>query len=103
MYHIIFYSPESHVENIKKQMFNVGAGKIGNYRFCSWQTLGEGQFMPTKNSNAYIGTQNKIEKVKEYKVEMISDNNSIKKVIQALKTSHPYEEPAYFIFKMETI
>lgn len=103
MYQIIFYVPESHVEQVKNAMFANGAGKIGEYDHCAWQALGEGQFMPLAGSDAFIGEKNQLEKVSEYKVEMICDEQFIKQVIAAMKAAHPYEEPAYFITKMETI
>lgn len=103
MFKITFYTPESHLEIVKNAMFAAGAGKIGNYSHCAWQTLGEGQFLPLSDSDAYIGEVGKLEKVQEYKVEMICDNNHISQVIQALKSSHPYEQPAYFVLRTETM
>jgi structural hemagglutinin/hemolysin toxin protein RtxA len=103
MYKIIFYAPTSHVEQIKNAMFNKGAGKIGNYNCCAWQVLGEGQFMPLTGSNAFIGEENQLEKVPEYQVEMVCDAQCIHEVIAALKDTHPYEEPAYQVFKTELI
>jgi structural toxin protein (hemagglutinin/hemolysin) RtxA len=103
MYQIIFYAPPSHVEQIKNAMFACGAGKIGTYSCCAWQTKGEGQFMPLSGSHAFIGTTNQLEKVEEYKVEMICEKQYIDTVISALKKFHPYEEPAYFITRMENI
>ncbi len=103
MFKIIFYTPESHLEIVKSAMFAAGAGNVGHYSHCAWQVLGEGQFMPLKGSDAYLGEQDKLEKVQEYKVEMICDDTRIKKVIQALKSSHPYEQPAYFVLRMESM
>lgn len=101
MYQISFYVPVTHVEQVKTAMFETGAGKIGEYRCCAWQILGEGQFMPLENSQAFIGEKNKLEKVSEYKVEMICAEEYIHQVIAALKKSHPYEVPAYQVFRIE--
>ncbi len=101
MYKICFYAPESHMEQIKNAMFESGAGKIGEYSHCAWQVLGEGQFMPLKGSNAFIGEVNELEKTPEYKIEMICDDKYLRDVIFALKKTHPYEQPAYQVFKME--
>ncbi|BBH51629.1 YqfO family protein [Fluviispira sanaruensis] len=101
MYKIYFFVPETHVENVKNAMFANGAGQIGNYSCCAWQTIGEGQFMPLKSSNPFIGEQNKLEKVPEYKVEMLCSEQNIHEVIKALKTSHPYEEPAFEVVRLE--
>lgn len=103
MYKISFYVPTSHCESVKKAMFAEGAGKIGLYQSCAWQVLGEGQFMPGPGSQPFIGDIDQIERVAEYKVEMICERAIIKQVIAALKKAHPYEEPAYDIISLETI
>jgi structural hemagglutinin/hemolysin toxin protein RtxA len=101
MYKICFYAPATHVDAVKNAMFAAGAGKIGFYSGCAWQVLGEGQFIPLEGSNAFIGEKNQIEKVPEYKVEMVCTSEYIHGVIAALKKSHPYEEPAYHVFRVE--
>ncbi|OGT45735.1 MAG: NGG1p interacting factor NIF3 [Gammaproteobacteria bacterium RIFCSPHIGHO2_12_FULL_41_20] len=101
MFKICFYVPVTHTEQVKNAMFNAGAGKIGNYSHCAWQILGEGQFMPLTGSHAFIGSEGNLEKIAEYKVEMVCAEQSITSVIAALKKTHPYEEPAYQIIKLE--
>lgn len=103
MYAITFNVPETHLDVVKNAIFKAGAGKIGNYSHCSWQVLGEGQFMPLEGSDAYIGVVGKLEKVAEYKVESICDEAIIKEVVAALLAAHPYEEPSYEIWRMEDI
>lgn len=101
MYKICFFVPENAVELVKNALFDTGAGRIGNYDCCSWQTLGEGQFRALDGSNPTIGQQGTIELVAEYKVELVCDENHIEDTIRALKDSHPYEEPAYDVIKLE--
>lgn len=101
MYKVCFYVPESHADKVKHAMFEAGAGRIGNYSCCSWEALGEGQFMPLAGSQAFIGQENRLEKVKEFKIEMVCDDQHIREVVQALKQAHPYEEPAYQVWRLE--
>ena len=103
IYQISFYVPETHVEHVKEELFNAGAGRLGNYERVAWQTKGTGQFCPTKGSNPYLGKSGTLETVEEYKVEMICAEEHIKQVIAALKASHPYEEPAYSVIRCETL
>jgi len=103
MYNLVFYVPETHCEVVKLALFNAGAGTIGDYDQCAWQVLGQGQFRPLKNSDAFIGTVDKLEKLPEYRVEMVCANEHIKAVLVALIASHPYEEPAYQVLEMKTI
>ena len=102
-YQITFYVPKKHCVNVKQAMFDAGAGVLGNYQECSWQILGQGQFRPTEGSQPFLGEKGKLETVDEYKVEMLCDANCIKLVIQALKSSHPYEVPAYSVIELVSI
>jgi structural hemagglutinin/hemolysin toxin protein RtxA len=97
MYKICFYVPENYLEIVKSALFKAGAGFIGNYSNCSWQTLGQGQFLALSNSNPSIGVHHQLEKVLEYKVELVCSKEHINNAINALKASHPYETPAYYI------
>lgn len=103
MYKICFYVPITHAENVKNAVFATGAGKIGHYGCCAWQILGEGQFMPLAGSHAFIGEEGHLEKVSEYKIELICDDQYLSAAIAALKKSHPYEEPAYQVWRLESI
>ena len=95
IFKIEFYVPEVHLEKVKAAIFAAGAGRMGNYDFCSWQTAGTGQFRPCEGSKPSIGEKDRIETVLEYKVEIVCDSKHINNVIEALKKSHPYETPAY--------
>ena len=103
MYKICTFIPASHLEAVKTAMFDAGAGRIGDYDCCCWQTLGTGQFRPLDKANPFIGSQGQLETVEEYKVEMVCDDPLIKQVIEAMKSAHPYEEPAYDIWKLEQL
>ena len=94
VYRFITYVPLPDVQKVKDALFEAGAGRIGNYDCCMWETLGVDQFRPLEGANPAIGKLNVIEKVEEMKLEMIVDKKYIKDVIAALKKSHPYETPA---------
>ena len=101
MYKISFYAPVDQAEDIKNAMFKAGAGKIGDYSFCSWQTLGEGQFLALDGSNPNIGEKFHLTRVKEMKVEMVCAEEYIEDVMAAFHEAHPYEEPAYQVVRLE--
>ncbi len=100
MYRLNFYVPEKNLDEVKEALFSEGAGQIGNYKKCCWQTKGTGQFLPLKSSNPTIGQQGKVEQVTEYKVEMVCRGEILSRVVKALLTVHPYEEPAYDVVKI---
>ena len=101
IYQIAFYVPETHLNEVKEAMFAEGAGHIGDYTKCAWQTKGVGQFCPQENSDPYLGTIDKLESVTEYKIEMVCKEECVKATVAALKLAHPYEEPAYSVIKLE--
>ena len=103
MYKLCVFIPMSHLEPVKKAMFEAGGGKIGDYDHCSWQTLGQGQFRPLKNSQPHVGNVGQLEEVDEYKVELVVADAEIKAVVAAMKAAHPYEEPAYEAWQIADI
>lgn len=103
MYHIAFYVPVEHAEKVKEKMFEAGAGKLGNYDKCSFEYKGTGQFRPLPGSNPFIGTAEQVERVEEVKVEMICKKEFLKAAIDAMKASHPYETPAYYVIETVSI
>jgi len=103
MYKLVFFVPEEALESVKAAVFNAGAGKIGNYDCCCWQTLGQGQFRPLEGSQAYIGEKGELELVEEYRVEMVCDDNAVEAAIASLRQAHPYEEPAFDVWKLANI
>ena len=102
MYSLVFYVPESHLEEVKEALFSVGAGAIGDYEACCWQVKGQGQFRPNASANPFVGTIGELERLAEYRVEMILESSLKEVVIQALKAAHPFEEVAYHLIKVES-
>lgn len=100
MYKVVFFVPETHLEKVKTAMFAAGAGLIGNYDCCAWQIKGEGQFRALEGSQAFIGELNQLEKVEEFRVELVCSGLNIKAATQALIEAHPYETPAFEVLKM---
>lgn len=103
MYQIVFYVPESHLEQVKSAVFDAGGGRIGDYDHCCWQVPGKGQFRPLAGSDPFIGQQGVVETVDEYRVEMVVDTTYKEAVVAALLSSHPYEEPAFLVLAVDNI
>ena len=103
MYKLSFFVPVEHAEKVKTAVFKTGAGRIGHYDCCSWETLGTGQFRPLEGSSPFIGELDQIEKVEELKVELVCEDHLIQNAVDAMKQAHPYEEPAYDVWKLENL
>jgi hypothetical protein len=100
MYKLVFFVPESHLDPVKTAVFNAGAGAIGNYDQCCWQVAGVGQFRPLAGSNPFVGQDGQLEKLIEYRVEMVCEDAFIQAAVAALRAAHPYEEPAIDVWKL---
>lgn len=101
MYKICYFVPETHLEQTKTALFAAGAGRIGDYDSCAWQCRGQGQFRPLEGSQPFLGRQGAVEVVEEYKVELVCEDGLIGQAIEAFKEAHPYEEPAYEVYRLE--
>ena len=94
---LVFYVPETHKESVKEAVFAAGAGRYRNYDRCAWETAGTGQFRPLDGANPFLGTSGTLERVVEFRVEMLCPEEHKQAVIAALKLAHPYEEPAWHL------
>ncbi len=91
------------VDRVLSEMFESGGGRIGNYDSCCFISKGIGQFRPLKGSNPALGEHGVLTKVEEARIEMVVEDKYIKEVIAALKRAHPYETPAYEVFRLEDL
>ncbi|WP_417532345.1 NGG1p interacting factor NIF3 [Marinobacter lipolyticus] len=103
MYKLCYFVPETHLEQTKAALFGAGAGRIGDYDCCAWQCRGQGQFRPLDGSEPFLGQQGELEVVDEYKVELVCKDELISEALEAFKKAHPYEEPAYEVYRMEVM
>lgn len=98
---IVVYVPHSYLEVVREAMSNAGGGHIGGYSHCTFQTQGEGTFLPLKGASPYIGTEGVLEKAPEHRLETIAPETKVRGIIEAVRAVHPYEEMAYDIYPVE--
>jgi hypothetical protein len=103
MLKLIFYVPESHLQQTKQAIFAAGAGGIGAYQHCAWQVLGTGQFQPMAGAEPYIGQVGQLAQVLEWRVETLVAPAQAHAVKQALLDSHPYQQPAFEFIQLVEI
>lgn len=100
MHKLVFFVPLDGLQHVKDAIFAAGAGRQGEYSRCCFQTLGQGEFLPSANANPTLGEQGSLHKVSEMRVETLVAETELQLVIEALKKAHPYESPAYEIYKL---
>ena len=100
---IVIFVPETHTDVVREVMGKAGAGKIGNYSFCSFSSKGIGRFKPEQGASPHIGSIGKPEEVIEERIEMICSREKLQTVVKAVKEVHPYEEVALDVYPLEDI
>jgi len=97
---IVVFVPETHTDIVREAMCKAGAGKIGNYSYCTFSTKGVGRFKPEGGASPHIGQVGKLEEVLEERIETIVERNKLQEVIRDIKAVHPYEEVALDIYPL---
>jgi dinuclear metal center YbgI/SA1388 family protein len=94
---LVTFIPQENAETVMQALYQAGAGQIGNYQNCSFQTEGTGTFMPNTQAVPHIGEANRQERVQEVRAEIIFPQHLETAVLKALRAAHPYEEVAYYL------
>ncbi len=100
---LITFAPHDKAEDVRKAIFAAGAGHIGNYSECSFNSKGTGTFKAEEGADPYVGDVGKQHQEEETKIEIVYPFYLETQVVKALVDTHPYEEVAYDIFTMENI
>ena len=99
-YKLVVFIPIESVARVSNAVFAAGAGQIGNYSHCSFVAEGTGTFLPLEGTKPAIGSKGQLEKVQEIRFETIVPEEKLDEVIAAMKKAHPYETPAFDVFKL---
>lgn len=98
---LVVFVPADHADELRKVLGDAGAGYIGNYSHCTFNSEGTGTFMPQEGTNPYIGEIGQLERAKEVRVETIIPATLQRSVIKAMLAAHPYEEVAYDVYPLD--
>lgn len=100
---LVTFVPQANADAVRNALFSAGAGHIGNYDSCSFNTNGQGTFKAGENTNPHVGQQGQLHTENEVRVETIFQAHIQHKVVAALLAAHPYEEVAYDIYQLENL
>ena len=98
---LVTYTIPENVEKLRNALFDAGAGTIGNYEDCSFNSKGIGTYMGNENSNPEIGERFEFVENEEIKIELTFEKHLQGKILKALFKNHVYEEVAYEIYQLE--
>lgn len=99
----VVFVPGDAAEAVRQALFAAGAGQIGDYSQCSWSVTGTGQFLPEAGASPAIGTVGSVERLPEDRVEVIAPARLRSQLLAAMRSAHPYEEPAFDVFSLAPI
>ena len=97
------FVPIAHKEALLNALFAAGAGSIGNYSECSFTVVGEGSFKAMEGSTPFVGNMGERHLEVEEKIEVTFPAWKQHGIVQAMKTNHPYEEVAYYIYNLDNV
>ena len=93
--------PVGNADALRKAVGEAGGGKQGNYSFCSFSVRGVGRFKPETGAKPAIGEVGKFEEVEEERIEVTCKDEDIASVLNAIRRTHPYEEPMIDVYAIE--
>ncbi len=97
---LVVFVPEENADAVRQALGEAGAGKNGNYSFCSYSLKGVGRFKPGEGANPHIGSAGTLESVNEERIEVACDKDQVSEIIKVIKDVHPYEEVVMDIYPM---
>lgn len=95
------YVPKNNAEALRTALFNSGAGAIGNYDNCSFNSEGIGTYKGNASSNPTIGEKGVLHFEEETQISVTFSKHLESKIVTALFKNHPYEEVAYEITTLD--
>jgi dinuclear metal center YbgI/SA1388 family protein len=98
---LVTYTVPENAEKVRNALFEAGAGTIGNYDNCSFNSEGFSTYKGNENSNPSVGNKGELTQTSEIKIEVTFEKHLESKILKALFSSHVYEEVAYEIYALE--
>jgi hypothetical protein len=97
---LVVFVPAEALDTVRDALFAAGAGRIGEYERCSWYTEGVGTFLGGEQSSPTVGQRGQEERVPELRLETVFPAERQDAVVAALRSAHPYEEPAFDVYQL---
>lgn len=101
LYKVVVFVPQGYEDAVRQAMCAVGAGWIGKYAECTFQTEGMGTFRALPGADPFLGKIGELEKVCEYRLETVVPEAKLEQVLGEMIKSHPYEEVAYDVYLLQ--
>jgi dinuclear metal center YbgI/SA1388 family protein len=103
LYKLVVFVPKDHAEAVRAAIFAAGAGQVGAYDECSFNTEGHGTFRGGPGTDPFVGTPGQRHTETEVRVEAILPVIRERAVLKAMIAAHPYEEVAYDLIPLANV
>lgn len=100
LYKLAVFVPKESLDDVRAAVCGAGGGVIGEYRYCTFSTPGQGTFQGSDKTEPYTGKAGQLEKVDELRLEVLVEKNVLSEVLSAMISAHPYEEVAYDLYPL---
>lgn len=100
---IVVNVPVAEADELRSAIGEAGGGRLGEYSYCSFSVTGIGRFLPNQSAHPTIGSTGKLESVQEERIEISCDEKDAPQIIQTIRKTHSYEEPAIFVYPLLNI
>lgn len=101
-FELVIFVPTEAADRLRARLSDAGAGVIGHYSQCSFNLVGEGTFRGDETTHPTVGVAERLERVREVRMEMIVPASQLAEAVRVVRAEHPYEEPAFYIFPLRS-
>lgn len=98
---LVTFVPPPQLDLVRQALWDAGAGTVGNYHHCSFNIGGTGTFFGSESTNPAVGTAGQLEFVDEIRLEVVCSPKILDRALSALRSAHPYEEPAIDVYSVK--
>ena len=98
---LVIFIPSGYEEKITQALDEAEAGQIGSYRLCTFKARGEGTFIPQAGSHPFMGEIGRIQRVSEWRLEVLTRRVHVGDLVEKIRQVHPYEDMAYDVYPVE--
>lgn len=97
---VVTFVPAAKLDDVRNAMATAGAGIIGKYSVCSFESTGRGTFLGGPGSSPSVGSAGTLESAAEHRLEMVCSRSALALTLETLRQFHPYEEPAIDVYEL---
>ena len=99
-YKIVTFVATNHLDELVDALREEYVNRIGEYANCmSWAPVSS-TWTPLEGAKPFIGKPGEVVVEDEYRLEMLCAQKDLRRVVEAIRRAHPYEEPEIDIYPL---